>query len=252
MPGFLCCSHLKVTFTRLGLPHKRFPAHILHNNVLSTRRVVPRVRLTLQARPYYSSRSVSSKTLQNDIISNNELEVFYKGPLSATFRNLKLFSLTSLSLASALTPFIFLIEAPLTLSARLALAATALTTSISSTALIAWCGKPYVISMRRAPESNTIELTTTDIFLRERRTIVLDPRFFQPTSRPFATWEIPESFTADYDPTVKRLAGSVEVIAVTCDGSGRVVGQCNAKWTEGDGRLDGVLHQEGLTIRCVD
>ncbi|KEP48129.1 putative transmembrane protein [Rhizoctonia solani 123E] len=174
---------------------------------------------------------------------------FYQGPLSTTFRNLKLFSLSSLSLASALTPFIFLIDAPLSLSARIALAAAALGTSLSSTTLIAWCGKPYVVSMRRAPGSDAVELTTTDVFLRERHTTVLDPRFFQSTSRPFATWEIPESFTADSDSNSQRSAGSVEPVAVTRDGLGNIVGQCVVQWKERDGQLSGVMRVEGGAIR---
>ncbi|CAE6444396.1 unnamed protein product [Rhizoctonia solani] len=174
---------------------------------------------------------------------------FYHGPLSTTFRNLKLFSLSSLSLASALTPFIFIIDAPLSLSARIALAATALGTSISSTALIAWCGRPYVVSMRRVPGSDAIELTTTDVFLRKRYTTIPDPRFFQSTSRPFATWEVPESFTADSDPNSRRVAGSTEPVVITRDGSGNVVGQCIVQWSESSGQLFGAIREEGRVIR---
>ncbi|CAE6417940.1 unnamed protein product [Rhizoctonia solani] len=176
-------------------------------------------------------------------------DIFYRGPLSTTFRNLKLFSLSSLSLASALTPFIFIIDAPLSVSARIALAVTALGTSISSTALIAWCGKPYVVSMRRAQGSDAVELTTTDVFLRERRTTVLDPRFFQTTSRPFATWELPESFTADPEPTAQRAAGSAEPVAVTRDSSGDIVGRCVIEWNAKDGQLFGLMREEGYAIR---
>ncbi|KAG8704436.1 hypothetical protein FRC11_009892, partial [Ceratobasidium sp. 423] len=196
---------------------------------------------------------ITSYTVQQrhdlETTASEKTDVFYRGPLSTTFKNLKLFSLTSLSLASALTPFIFIIDAPLSLSARIALAATALGTSVSSTALIAWCGKPYVVSMRRAPGSGAVELTTTDVFLRERRTIVLDPRFFQTTSRPFATWELPESFTADPEPTVRRIAGFAEPVAVTRDSSGNVVGQCVVEWNAKDGQLFGTMREEGHAIR---
>ncbi|KAG9086429.1 hypothetical protein FRC06_003092, partial [Ceratobasidium sp. 370] len=171
--------------------------------------------------------------------NEDKSDIFYTGPLSATFRNLKLFSLSSLTLASALTPFIFIIEAPLTLSARIALAATALGTSISSTALIGWCGKPYVVSMRRLSDSEAIELTTTDTFLRERRTTVFNPKFFQPTSRPFATWELPEAFTADIEPGGQRSNGSAEMVAVTRDTSGNVLGRWEIEWHEESRRLVG-------------
>ncbi|CAE6487626.1 unnamed protein product [Rhizoctonia solani] len=192
---------------------------------------------------------ITQQELDNEIRVGERTDVFYQGPLSTTFRNLKLFSLSSLSLASALTPFIFIIDAPLSISARIALAATALGTSISSTALIGWCGKPYVVSMRKALGSGAIELITTDVFLRQRCTTVLDPRFFQSTSRPFATWELPESFTADSDPNSQRIAGFVESIAVTRDSSGNIIGQCVVEWNERDGQLFGVMREEGRAIR---
>lgn len=178
-------------------------------------------------------------------------EIFYIGPLSTTFRNLKIFSLSSLTLTSALTPFIFIIDAPLSLSARIALAITALGTSLSSTALIGWCGKPYVVSMRRQPGSDAIELTTTNTFLRERRTVVLDPRFFQPTSRPFATWELPLNFTADIEAGGQRSDGTLEPVAITRDTSNRVLGQWDVLWHEDSGRLNGTLRKSGQAIRLV-
>ncbi|KAH7334830.1 hypothetical protein B0J17DRAFT_601669 [Rhizoctonia solani] len=203
-----------------------------------------------QTRCFHASTySRTQQKLNNETSVSKRTDVFYQGPLSTTFRNLKLFSLSSLSLASALTPFIFIIDAPLSASARIALAATALGTSISSTALIAWCGKPYVVSMRKTPGSDAVELITTDAFLRQRSTTVLDPRFFQSTSRPFATWELPESFTADSNPDSQRLAGSTEPIAVTRDSSGNVIGQCVVEWNERDGQLFGVMRQEGCAIR---
>ncbi|KAG9127704.1 hypothetical protein FRC07_010627 [Ceratobasidium sp. 392] len=173
--------------------------------------------------------------------NRQEPQMLYAGPLSATFRNLKIFSLSSLTLASALTPFIFIIEAPLTLSARIALAVTALGTS--------WCGKSYVISMRRLPGSDALEFTTTDTFLRERRTTVFSPQFLQPTSRLFATWELSETFTADAEPGGKRLNGSVETVAVTRDSSGSLLGQWEIEWHEESGRLAGTVRKSGHTIR---
>ncbi|ELU42076.1 hypothetical protein AG1IA_03899 [Rhizoctonia solani AG-1 IA] len=196
--------------------------------------------------------SLSQKKHNLPTINSSDAHVFYRGPLSTTFKNLKLFSLTSLSLASALTPFIFIIDAPLSLSARIALAVTALGTSISSTALIAWCGKPYVVSMRRKSGSDAIELTTTNVFLREQYTTILDPRFLQPTSRPFATWELPESVTTDLDCSGKRVAGSAELIALTRDRLGNVVGKYTVEWSEKDGQLSGAVRKEGSPIRYVN
>jgi hypothetical protein len=249
MSRFLYHPHPKLALPCLRLTNTKSPRYSAVTSIPLSR---SHLRSTTPARHIYNSTSPEQQNFQAGAPASNEPEIFYRGPLSATFRNLKLFSLTSLSLASALTPFIFIIDAPLSLSTRLGLAAAALGTSASSTALIAWCGKPYVVSMRRKPKSNAIELTTTDIFMRERRTTVLDPRFLQPTSRSFATWEIPESFTADHEPGTQRFAGSVEPIVVTCDGSGNVVGQCTVKWSEMGDHLAGVLHKQGSAIRYAN
>ncbi|QRV98114.1 transmembrane protein [Ceratobasidium sp. AG-Ba] len=196
-------------------------------------------------RNIYQATNCASRAYSDDTKST----VFYTGPLSTTFRNLKIFSLSSLTLAVTLTPFIFIIEAPLSLSARIALAATALGTSASSTALIGWCGKPYVISMRRVPDSNAVELITTNTLLRERCTTVFDPQFLQPTPRPFATWEIPNTFTADLEPGGKRSGGNIEMITITRDTSGSVLGQCNIEWKEEEGKLVGTVQRSGDPIR---
>ena len=81
--------------------------------------------------------------------------VMYVGPLTSTFRRLKIFSLSSLVLASSLSPFIFIVESSLPSTARAALATTALVTSGVSTALVAWCGRPYVTTLRRLTTSST-------------------------------------------------------------------------------------------------
>lgn len=64
------------------------------------------------------------------------------------------------------------------MNARVALASIALGTSGLSTALVAWCAKPYVTTMRRS-RPNTIgsaeevELMTFTLFLRPLTTKVL-------------------------------------------------------------------------------
>ena len=80
---------------------------------------------------------------------SDDASIIYVGPLTQTFRRLKIFSLSSLALASTLSPFIFIIESSLPSTARAALAATALATSGVSTALVGWCGRPYVTTLRR-------------------------------------------------------------------------------------------------------
>lgn len=227
-PRYVCTRTVQAPLLYLGISHPNLSKSILGLRFSST-----------------------FQAPNNSPLKDEKLETFYTGPLSATFRNLKIFSLSSLTLASALTPFIFIIDAPLSLSARIALAVTALGTSLSSTALIGWCGKPYVVSMRRQPGSDAIELITTNTFLRERRTTVLDPRFFQPTSRPFATWELPQSFTADVEPGGQRSDGKIEPVAITRDASNRVLGQWDVLWHEDSGRLTGTLRRSGQAIRLA-
>jgi hypothetical protein len=92
---------------------------------------------------------------QNDGCNNDDASIIYVGPLTNTFRRLKIFSLSSLALASTLSPFIFIVESSLPSTARAALAATALATSGVSTALVAWCGRPYVTTLRRLTTSSS-------------------------------------------------------------------------------------------------
>jgi hypothetical protein len=93
--------------------------------------------------------------------------LIYIGPLTQTFRRLKIFSLSSLVLASSLSPFILIVRSCLPTTAHAALAATALGTSGVSTALVAWCGRPYVTAMRSlsapstAPNPSTTSETQT-------------------------------------------------------------------------------------------
>jgi hypothetical protein len=96
--------------------------------------------------------------------ANDDPSIIYVGPLTQTFRRLKIFSLSSLALASSLSPFIFIIESSLPSTARVALATTALATSGLSTALVAWCGRPYVTTLRRLtapPTPSTAPATTS-------------------------------------------------------------------------------------------
>lgn len=95
----------------------------------------------------------------------------YHGPLSKSFHNLKIFSLSSVGLTVGLAPLLFIVESGLPVSARISLAAIALGTSGLSTALISWCAKPYVTTMRRSrPEKSgsaeVLEMTTQSLFLK--------------------------------------------------------------------------------------
>jgi hypothetical protein len=76
-----------------------------------------------------------------------------------------------------LAPFMFIVESNLPYSARFALASIAIGTSGLSTSLVAWCGRPYVTTLRRhRPDGEkggeVLELTTMTLFLRPRITTV--------------------------------------------------------------------------------
>lgn len=125
--------------------------------------------------------------------SDSKVLATYDGPLARTFTRLKLFSLGSLGLATILTPILLLAPGEISMAGRLGLSLTALATSGVSTALIAWIGTPYVGTMRLLePNRNQVimELNTVSWRLRPQRTLVYQPEFLRPTSRPFATWEI--------------------------------------------------------------
>ena len=101
------------------------------------------------------ARTRNDKEDNADADAYSSSSVIYVGPLTQTFRRLKIFSLSSLALASSLSPFIFIVESSLPSTARVALATTALATSGVSTALVAWCGRPYVTALRNLAATTT-------------------------------------------------------------------------------------------------
>jgi hypothetical protein len=168
----------------------------------------------------------------------------YKGPLALTFKRLKLFSLASLGLSAALSPFMFIIESTLPTSARVGLAGVALTTSGISTLLVNWCGKPYVETLRHLQPSENdgiegLEMTTLSLLLQKRTTRVYDVDFLVQTGRAFAKWELAEivSFPLPTDGAeASRKAGDPgqeETIAETLTANGEVLGRWIVKWEEG-------------------
>jgi hypothetical protein len=194
--------------------------------------------------------------------------VFYTGPLTATFRRLKMFSVASLGLSFAMTPFIFTIGSALPLSARATLAGTALLTSSLSTALVTWAGSPYVTRMRRlpaapapathadgdrAPSHNAlapagIELETLTLTLRPRRTRVYDPVFLADARRPLARWELARLVQLPDAEAHEVRPGMEETVAETLDAEGNVVGRWIVVWREGG---EGVCRGQGRIVRCV-
>ncbi|OJT05484.1 hypothetical protein TRAPUB_3713 [Trametes pubescens] len=172
----------------------------------------------------------------------------YHGPLATTFRRLKILSLSSLTLTFALTPFIFVLEttSSVPLAGRFALAGIAMATSSVSTALVAWCGRPYVTTLRflelergaegAAAAERALEMTTLTLGLHKRVTTVYDTAFLVPTSRPFATWELAEAFQlAEAEAQTARAEGRIpgeETIAETKTAEGAVIGRRVVSWDE--------------------
>ena len=224
-----------------------------------------------------STAAVADATRNSSPRNDDDAAIIYVGPLTRTFRRLKIFSLSSLALASTLSPFIFIVESSLPSTARAALAATALATSGVSTALVGWCGRPYVTTLRRLstlpPASTTttstpptaqqqqqqqqtthshnenapagIELTTLTLTLSPRRTRVYDPVFLCDTPRAFARWELARRVQLPPEDAVGVQPGAEETVAETLDGAGHVLGRWIVTWGEnGEGSCRAAGHVE--------
>ncbi|PSR72742.1 hypothetical protein PHLCEN_2v11437 [Hermanssonia centrifuga] len=208
-----------------------------------------------------NSQAVNSNEKTVRETTTNDPDTVYHGPLTQTFRRLKIFSLSSLTLSFAMTPFIFLIEtaSAVPFAGRVALAGTVLATSSVSTALVAWCGQPYVTSLRWLPshestseasdaagkQASGVELMTMTLGLHRRITRVYDTAFLVPTNRPFAKWELAEVFklpeTEAQAEKCKSALPREETIAETTDKEGSVIGRWIVKWDEsGTGACRGV------------
>ncbi|KAF7323319.1 hypothetical protein HMN09_00112700 [Mycena chlorophos] len=181
-------------------------------------------------------------------------KVLYRGPLTNTFRRLKIFSLSSLSLVTTMAPLMFVVESNLPMTARAFLASTALATSGVSTSLIGWAGRSYVTTLRIAKNPKTdrvqeIEATTYTLTLQPRITKIYDPAFTTRCSRPFAKWELLELVLLPSEMRSGSAAptpGSEETVAETFDAKGNVVGRWIVRWGEGG---EGNCRGEGQIIR---
>lgn len=153
----------------------------------------------------------------------------------------------------------FIIESPMPTSARAAMALTAIVTSGASTALVGWCGAPYVGSMRRIPgydgqPDGGIEMNTRTLFLRDLRTTVRDTSFLGTASRPFATWELMSNIRAKVETDAGRNDGAEEIVAQTTDEKGNVRGEWIVRWTQASDDPQYVLgtaSSRGKVVKCV-
>ncbi|TFK23139.1 hypothetical protein FA15DRAFT_705702 [Coprinopsis marcescibilis] len=198
------------------------------------------------------SQSTTATTEKSDESKAPQVPVAYEGPLSNTWRKLKLFSLASFGFSTTLAPFMFVVESGLPYSARFALASLAVGTSGVSTSLVSWCAKPYVTTLRRyTPEDNggqeVLELTTMTLMLRPRVTTVYDPAFLVETRRPMAKWELAREITHSASAGGQTPAvGTQETIAETADHNGQIIGRWVVEWREGG---IGTCHEAGTVVR---
>ena len=235
----------------LLLQRKDFSLNHVQQAVLFTRHFSRSPKRRTDGRP---STSESHESASSPVSPT----IVYNGPLARTFRSLKIFSLSSLGLATALTPFMFIIDTSLPFVARCALAATAMGTSGVSTGLVGWCGQPYVATIRVLPEltkdgtveptsTGGIQLETLTLTLRPRYTNVYDSTFLTETKRPFAKWELAENVQ------IKRSAQdevpSEETVAETIDARGIVLGRWIVHWNED--RTEGACRAEGKVQRYM-
>ncbi|ORY87064.1 hypothetical protein BCR37DRAFT_390777 [Protomyces lactucae-debilis] len=99
----------------------------------------------------HQARQASNASFQ-DPSATNTLDransSHYTAPLAKTVRNIKLFSLSSLTLSTLISPVFFVIESDLDVSVRAAMVGVAILTSGVSTAVVAWVLKPYVVAAR--------------------------------------------------------------------------------------------------------
>ena len=229
-------ARLPVTMSTLMLGHALCRRSLVTTSSVLYVGQLPRRHLSCTA---LRLSSPSSSPTQDDA----SRQVSYHGPLTQTFRRLKVFSLSSLALSCIMTPFIFIIESSLPISARIALATTALTTSGVSTALVGWAGSPYVVDLRRlTPAENGgiegIEMATLTLTLRRLTTRVYDADFLLETRRPFAKWELAEEIqlaSSSEEPVTAAKAGApgeVETVAETLNAKNEVIGRWVVKWGE--------------------
>ncbi|WFD44994.1 hypothetical protein MPSI1_003670 [Malassezia psittaci] len=177
--------------------------------------------------PYQSFSTQTSRVAEKFTDSPNqqtsEIVAQYVGPMRLAYSRLKLFSLSSLSVAAIFAPIFLLYPGQLEMAARLGISLTTLGASSVSTALISWIGAPYVghMSLRRSPsgtqpahyitdgindlmldetpsdpvthanEAYYLEMATLSWNMRSLKTIVYSPSLLRSTSRPLATWELP-------------------------------------------------------------
>ncbi|CAG7854583.1 SubName: Full=Uncharacterized protein {ECO:0000313/EMBL:CCA70537.1} [Serendipita indica DSM 11827] len=193
-----------------------------------------------------STESNSSPATFPNSTTQPRQPIEYNGPLADTYQRLKLFSLTSLSLATLMTPLMFIIDSSMPFAGRAVLGFTAMSTSGLSTALIAWLGSTYVTKVRvedvgveGAGAGRRVHMTTKTMLLRERVTTVYDPSFLEHAEQYFNKVRLRNQIRvpmAEVEKNgMKLVDGMEETVAETLDEKGNVRGWWEVHWRrEGD------------------
>jgi hypothetical protein len=178
----------------------------------------------------------------------------YRGVYTDSYKKLKAFSLSSLALATMVTPLMFLIESSIPAGGRAFLGIAAMSTSSLSTALIAWAGSSYVTHLKVDEGGRRLEFTTTTIFLRSVKTIVYDPIFLEENADYFIKVRLRSAIRIPMAEVerqgVKLEDGQEETVAESLDSSGNVQGWWAVRWRrEGDAGFVGECRAVGKVKR---
>jgi hypothetical protein len=199
-------------------------------------------------------RKLSTKPEDSKEESTSPVLLEYRGMYADSYKKLKAFSLSSLALATMVTPLMFLIESSIPAGGRAVLGVAAMSTSSLSTALIAWAGSSYVTRLKVDEGGRRLEFTTTTIFLRSVRTVVYDPLFLEATEHYFVKVRLRNTIRipmAEVERQGMKLEdGQEETVAETLDPSGNVKGWWAVKWRqEGDAGFVGECRGVGNVKR---
>lgn len=214
----------------------------------------------------------------------------YVGPMRKMYYRVKLFSLSSLSVATIFGPIFLAFSHKMELAARIGIAATTVGASAVSTGLISWMGAPYVGHMtlrrsnshaqplrylsdetkemalddtpsdplRHASDKYYLEIATLSWNMRSMKTTIFAPSLLRATSRPLATWELPDippPITIDASSPVEEHTISSLVSETVDVSSGKVIGRWWARWRVSDVSstepvaFEGTCESEGKPVR---
>lgn len=100
------------------------------------------------------------------------METIYRGAFARAVRNLKIFSVGSLAMCTAVSPAILLLQSPLPTVAKVAIVGTALSASGLSTYAIQYFLGPYVLEAGRIRGNGELSLVHYNWMAQRKRSVV--------------------------------------------------------------------------------